>query len=493
MNPPPDFPYAQLQSAVERQNHGDLAAAQSIYWDILVDHPTQFDALHLLGVTKCQEGRQTEGAWFIQRALEQRPDEPLALFNLGMALSDLHRPREATQLFDRVLAHEPGNPQAWFNRGNALQKQHQHAAAIESYQRALALQPNMPGTLFNMGTALAAIGDTAAAIGLFTQAMEHGADRASCLIGVGKALDEQGDRAGARKCYSDACDSAPDLAEPRWLLALSCLPIIPDGKSEIQQSREMLPAALDGLAAWYDHDTTGRRDRTMFGWPFYLAYQARNNRALMCRFGELRYRLMRQWSAGVAIPLASAIRTNGPIRVGIVSAELYNHCVWHAITRGWFTNLDPSRVTLTAFHVGSKTDDETEIARKHAQALHFGERPLADWARLIAASQLDVLIYPSLGMDPTSANLACLRLAPIQMTSWGHPETTGFPTIDHYLSSQAFEPENADQAYSEALIRLPRLGVCYTPIQADPIPPDLTALGLDAARPIILCPGSPFK
>jgi protein O-GlcNAc transferase len=59
--------------------------------------------------------------------------------------------------------------------------------------------------------------------------------------------------------------------------------------------------------------------------------------------------------------------------------------------------------------------------------------------------------------------LASLRLAPVQCSSLGHPETTGLPTIDYYLSSDLMEPQDGDEHYTEQLIRLPNLGFSYTP------------------------------
>ena len=52
-------------------------------------------------------------------------------------------------------------------------------------------------------------------------------------------------------------------------------------------------------------------------------------------------------------------------------------------------------------------------------------------------------------MDPIALKLGCLKLAPIQMTSWGHPDTSGLPTIDYFLSSELMEPENAQENYTE--------------------------------------------
>ena len=66
-------------------------------------------------------------------------------------------------------------------------------------------------------------------------------------------------------------------------------------------------------------------------------------------------------------------------------------------------------------------------------------------------------------MDDMPIKLASLRLAPVQATSWGHPTTSGLPSIDYFLSSELMEPPNADEHYTEHLIRLPNLSIYYTP------------------------------
>ena len=74
----------------------------------------------------------------------------------------------------------------------------------------------------------------------------------------------------------------------------------------------------------------------------------------------------------------------------------------------------------------------------------------------VAATELDVLFYADIGMDPTTYFLAFSRLAPVQCVTWGHPVTTGIPNIDDYLSSDVFEAPGAEAHYTERLIRLPR-------------------------------------
>jgi predicted O-linked N-acetylglucosamine transferase (SPINDLY family) len=129
---------------------------------------------------------------------------------------------------------------------------------------------------------------------------------------------------------------------------------------------------------------------------------------------------------------------------------------------------------------------------------------LAGWVAAIRAAKLDVLLYPELGMDAHTPRLAALRLAPVQVASWGHPETTGLPTIDHYLSAELFETEAGPlQAsapsgrYTESLVRLPGLGCHVAPAavrpaaQAEPVA--LETLGVSPGATLFVCGGTPFK
>jgi predicted O-linked N-acetylglucosamine transferase (SPINDLY family) len=81
----------------------------------------------------------------------------------------------------------------------------------------------------------------------------------------------------------------------------------------------------------------------------------------------------------------------------------------------------------------------------------------------------------------------------VQAAAWGHPETTGLPTMDLYISADGFEPANASENYCEQLVRLPNLGVCVEPLTPEISKPGLGSLNLPGDEPLLLCPGAPFK
>lgn len=88
---------------------------------------------------------------------------------------------------------------------------------------------------------------------------------------------------------------------------------------------------------------------------------------------------------------------------------------------------------------------------------------LLEARRIIEGHKFDILIYCEIGMRMRTMLLAYSRLAPIQINTWGHSETSGIDTIDYYISSSYFEmnPQQAQNNYSEKLICMNSLSTFY--------------------------------
>jgi predicted O-linked N-acetylglucosamine transferase (SPINDLY family) len=156
-------------------------------------------------------------------------------------------------------------------------------------------------------------------------------------------------------------------------------------------------------------------------------------------------------------------------------------------------NLDTKRFTLYGYYTGKTKDRATETARKSFVRFVEDIYSFEDLCTIIREDDLHVLIYPEIGMDPITARLAALWLAPVQCTSWGHPDTSGLPTIDYYLSSDLMEPPDADEHYAEELIRLPNLSIYYTPLDVPSAEVNRDTFGLRPTSTLYLCCQSLFK
>jgi predicted O-linked N-acetylglucosamine transferase (SPINDLY family) len=135
----------------------------------------------------------------------------------------------------------------------------------------------------------------------------------------------------------------------------------------------------------------------------------------------------------------------------------------------------------------------TERLKRHTDRFRQVGAQLEKAAGAIAADDLHILVYTDIGMNALATQLAALRLAPVQCKGWGHPVTTGLPTIDYYLTSDLMEPEGAERHYSETLVRLPNLALNYTPPALPRRPKTRRELGLREDAVVYLSSQSLFK
>ncbi|UBF26843.1 hypothetical protein K9N68_02295 [Kovacikia minuta CCNUW1] len=180
------------------------------------------------------------------------------------------------------------------------------------------------------------------------------------------------------------------------------------------------------------------------------------------------------------------------IRVGYLSAHLMAHSA-AAWARGWIREHDRDRFEIYCYHINQRVDFITQEFRDISDVFRQIPGSLETICPQVLADQLDILVLTDIGMDPQTTQIAGLRLAPVQCTAWGHPVTSGIPTIDYYLSSQLMEPENAQQHYSEKLILLPNIGICYPKPPLPEAQQPRSAFGLRQDGVVYLCFQSPYK
>ena len=455
--------------------------------------PANPDAQTRLGNLLVDAGRLTEAASSYRKALELQPGNAKTLFSLGSVLHTLGHLDDALSCYRKCIMLDPQAAEAHLNQGEILRLQGDLQQAISCFEAALRINPDFVEALNNLGVAHTALEQRDQALDFFRRALRVQPRHVDSLYNLGSVLRDLGDKSGAIDCYRNALALDPNLPRVRWALAVAQIPLVCTSTDEADAVSRDFSRELDSIEAWLPGHTDEETYQSVGSHtPFYLAYQERNNRQLLSRFGTLCSDLMQQWAEKhrIRLPISNA----GPlIRVGIVSAHIYSHSVWTAIVKGWVSHLNRNNFSIQLFSLGTRHDDETRWAKLQCELFESGKKSLEEWASTIRNAHPDILLYPEIGMDPLTIKLASLRLAPVQAGTWGHPETTGLPTIDYYISAEGLEPANAHQHYTEELVLLPNLGCCYMPAAAREVDPNLSDMGIYADRPLLLCPGSPFK
>jgi predicted O-linked N-acetylglucosamine transferase (SPINDLY family) len=440
-----------------------------------------------------RQPRQAEQRF--RRALALDPRSGSARSNLGQALLEQGRVAEAEQVFLGALEADRTDPVTHNRIGALLRQQGRQPRAEAHFREAIRLAPDLGDAHNNLGGVLSEQGRREEAEQAFRRAVEREPKHAVAWCNLGLLLTDKGMVEEAERCFRTALRADPDYFYPRLTLAMNNLREIYDSDEDIARSRAAYGRALQELRS---HMPRGEAQiaaaADTVGWvtPFYLAYQGQNDRDLQRSYGEFICELMAKRFPQFAAPPPMPPSAGKPLRIGVVSGHFFDHSVWKNPMRGWIENIDRARFEINGYYTGHRDDAATAAARRSCAQFVQG-LPFEALAARIRDDRLHALVFPEIGMDPMTVKLAALRLAPVQCNSWGHPVTSGMPTIDYYLSSELMEPACGDEHYTEKLVRLPNLSVHYTPPAFPVRPLRRQEIGLRNSAVVFFCAQSLFK
>ena len=161
----------------------------------------------------------------------------------------------------------------------------------------------------------------------------------------------------------------------------------------------------------------------------------------------------------------SKIEIKDKIRIGIVSEFFTDHTIGK-LYKDLIFSLDKNKFETFIFHSQKTKPGEifNEFKKKEEEGLLKNELltiKLLEKINIIKSFELDVIFYPDIGLSAEFYYLALMRLAKYQITTFGHPETTGSKSIDYYLISKNCVNENTQKHYSEKLLLMNYLPMVY--------------------------------
>jgi protein O-GlcNAc transferase len=498
---------------------GKPAEAADVLTKLVRKHGDNPMALNALGSAQAASGHKGHAEKSFRRALALAPDLADAADNLARLLIETGRAAEALPSLQRTLAREPGRVPSRHMLGQALRDTGDAEGAMTAFKTALEAQPNFAAAINDLGLLHYACGQGQEALDCFERLLRLNpsdpvaANNRAIALRIFDRLDE------AEQQYRDLLKRFPDspevnlnlgkllvrsgrtidaatfldkggCIEARWWSALA-LPKQYETQDEVAQWRQRLTDRLQAVAAEI-HALPAAQLPAQAGIleldAFYLAYQGENDRELMRVLRHAQTKVAQAFH-GFSAPIPP--HAGRPrIRVGFVSHSYSFHVVWR-LTAAWITGLNRDEFEVFAFHTGSTWDQATE--KLAAEVEHFvdAHAPLPEIIRMISEAELDVVIYPDIGLHPVIDRLALLRLAPIQCASTAHPITTGMPSMDYFLSGELTEPDGAEDHYTEKLVLLPGTGFSLDAPKVDDAV--LPAPDPDRKGPRLFCAQSLYK
>jgi tetratricopeptide (TPR) repeat protein len=202
-----------LSHGLRLHQGGDLAAAETIYRQLLQTLPDQIDALHGLGLLLHQRGQSRESLEHLSRAAELAPGEPVLHYNLALVHVALGRPAEAVAAFREAARLRPDFAEAHNNLGGTLLALSHVDDAIACHRRALELRPEYPEASNNLGVALAELRRWDEAIAAYRDAIHVRPSFAAAHNNLATALSALGRRDEALASCRQALTLQPAFPE----------------------------------------------------------------------------------------------------------------------------------------------------------------------------------------------------------------------------------------------------------------------------------------
>ncbi|MBL9212322.1 MAG: tetratricopeptide repeat protein [Opitutaceae bacterium] len=411
-----------LQSGLAHHRAGRLAEAEGFYRQGRGLAPQHFELILLSGLVAYQAGRVTDAIEFLGQAVRQAPRHASAVMHHGLALLAANRPAEAERQLRRATELQPTLAEAWDNLAYFLKTQNRLADAVTCHERALSLSPDSASSWYNYGLTLSLCGREHEALG----------------------------------CHERAIAADPKYAKARF------------GRAQALQQTHRIAEAV------------AEYDRFLILQPQH--HEARSYRLFALQYldGLSRERMLeehREYGRAVGLPAPSSPgRLPDParrLRVAFLSPDLRGHSVAYFI-EPLLRHLDPAQFDVWLYHDHFCEDAVSQRLKSLAAGWrNFVGQPASAVLAAIRADAPDLIVDLAGHTGLNRLPLLARRLAPVQISYLGYPNTTGVPAMDHRFTDEIADPQgDADAFATERLVRFSSVAWAYQPSgDAPPVSP----------------------
>ena len=328
-------------------------------------------------------------------------------------------------MFRRALAARPDLEAAKINLADAIEAQGDFQGAIDCLEEVLRVKPASVQARNNLGVAYASLGNWTQAEKHYRISLEHEPQGARIWSNLSLALRTQARTAEALDAGLRAiqCDPRDSASRSQYLLTTNYSDLL----------------SADAIcAAHLEHG------------------------------GKLE--MQSHWS-----PAPRPLETR-KLRIGYVSADFGFHVV-SFFMEPVLREHDRSRCEIFCYH---NAIEDAQTQRLKAMGSHWRSihgRDDASVVDLMRADQLDVAVDLSGHTGGNRLAVFAQRVALVQATWLGYPNTTGLQAMDIRITDADADPVGmTEHLHSEKLVRLPRGFICYQPRPEAPAVSELPAL-----------------
>ena len=409
----------------------------------------------------------------IGRCPQEEEDQIWRLWVISLRATN--REERAQEVVGHWLSRFPRSVEGHLLEAELHSERGDNQQAVNSLGRALRIAPTEEKVYSHLSVVMIRMRRHEAALQYVNKALKCDPESFIYHCRRGRVLQMTGDWRGAASSYAKVASMRPHSAIYHLNHHLM-LPGIPASREDIEEARCRF---IDGLIR-VERNPDLRLDVGDEAIPhtFELAYHNRNDRRLLERYIDLMRRLCKPLlqevrQSHVATSQAKPAGGDQRLRIGFLSRHFSGHSNAIAFS-GLIRHLDRGRFEVVLIHTADSIRDKVRDSLDTiCEKVILLSSDLSDSYQKLISEGLDILFFTDLGMNAYEFILPFFCTAPIQITGWGIPHTSGIREIDYYISAAELEPAGAEEHYTETLIRLPGALPCHfedTGLSLTPLP-----------------------
>ncbi|MCF8120640.1 MAG: tetratricopeptide repeat protein [Deltaproteobacteria bacterium] len=476
-----------LKEALCHYEDDDLETAERLCEQIWPVAPERADADHLLGLIANRRGDRRLAVELIQRAISQDGRRPIWHANLGNLFRMLKQYAQAAQALARSLALDSKDAGTANTMGLLLENMDRLPEAVEWYSRAVEGDPSDVQFHYNLADAHRRLGHVRRAILGYREVLKRSPDYIGAYVNLGNLLFHQGLVPAATVIYRKALIQFPGDHRILTNLAAAYMKMgeLTRGAGCLRRAIAKEPdyaSAYNNLAAIFQREGKIDEAVTCYRRSLVLDPTNRENHSNLlfalhydpnCTPVEIRRAAEVYWNdygPEVSLqPPAFRSQVSRRLRIGYVSADFREHSVSYFF-RPLLSAHDRRRFEIFCYASIWRPDKITEALRRTSD--HWRDIRLMDAgqaARAIRDDAIDILIDLGGHTAENRLDVFALQPAPVQITWLGYPGTTGLPSMAFRITDGVTDPVGVtEEHYTERLLRLPKVFLCYGPATGAP-------------------------
>ena len=436
---------------------------------------------------KAQKGEIDWAVESLSKLLERYPKRWDILTALSRILIEANRLHDAADVLTVLKAHLPQNPEVHRMSGMVHLTMREYAKAEADLLEAVKLKPDDVKAYTSLAQLYETGGRDEEAAEFMQIAVKNSPPDLELSCYAASLLGHSGRDEEAQRLLATLSPEIATSPEVRLLRAM-IMPIIASGLGEIRQRRADLIETLKAVREEGRPIQNPERDLRITN--FHLGYHGMEDREAMEETAKTLLTLSPQLGY-VSSWLDRKPTSDRRLKVGFVSAHMRVHSVGRVLNR-FLKELDRERFEVFLFELPGKFEGGQQIARGYADHTVVVPGDLRHAREVIESEEPDLICIPDFVLDSFTDYLAYSRLAPVQFSTWGHPGTSGRPSMDYWVSCEDWEPEGNERLYTEKLVRLKAPPMIATRVDVPPNVFSREDLGLPGGR-LYACPQSLYK